>query len=206
MTLTAPAIDKKRDPVPAGNHTARLYEIIHIGTINTGFKDKEGNDESADTVRLTFELCNEMKVFKEGEEPKPLAVSREFSFYMSPKANLRKFVEGFIGTTLTDTEAEAFDLEQLLGDACLLNVVHKVSKAGNTYALISAAAPLPKGLVAPALFNDKRLIDVNTASKEEIDALPEWIAGKIKSSEEYDKRYRAQVEGTPEVTKDDLPF
>src|ERR1043166_2858587 len=119
MALKAPVSDKKRDPVPAGNHTARLYQIIHIGTIKTGFKDRDGNDETADTIRLTFELCNELKSFKEGDEPKPLAGSREFSFYMSPKANLRKFVEGFIGTTLADSEASAFDLEQLLGDVCL---------------------------------------------------------------------------------------
>jgi hypothetical protein len=208
MTLTASKSEKKSDPVPAGNHVARLYQILHIGTIKTGFKDKEGVDESADTVRLTFELCNERKVFKEGDEAKPLSVSRDFSFYMSPKANLRKFVEGMIGTVLDEDEAATFDLEGLLGEDCLLNVVHKTSKAGNIYALISGASPLPKGMICPDLYNPKKLIDVNATTQEEIDALPEFLRDKIKSSNEYDLRFRSHSDEAPKdnVSPDDIPF
>jgi hypothetical protein len=208
MALTAPASDKKRDPVPAGNHIARLYQIIHLGTIKTGFKDEDGDDQTADTVRLSFELCNELKVFKEGDDPKPLAVAREFTFYMSPKSNLRKFVEGFIGTTLADAEASAFDLEQLLGQPCLLNVVHKTSKSGNVYALVSAAAPLPKGMTAPALVNSKSVIDVASSPIEEIDALPDFLKDKMKSSNEYDLRFRSADDEAPtsNIGPDDIPF
>jgi hypothetical protein len=41
MTLTAPKKSKNFDPVPAGNHVARLYEIIHIGTIPTTWQGQE---------------------------------------------------------------------------------------------------------------------------------------------------------------------
>jgi len=44
--------------------------------------------------------------------------------------NLRPFVEGFIGTKLHNDEAYNFNLEDLLGDVCLLNVVH-TEKDGN---------------------------------------------------------------------------
>jgi hypothetical protein len=64
--------------------------------------------------------------------------------------------EGFMGTKLHDDEAYNFNLEDLLGDVCLLNVVH-TEKDGNTYANIQGASPLPKGITAPELFNDKRL-------------------------------------------------
>jgi hypothetical protein len=49
---------------------------------------------------------------------------------MGAKGNLRPFIEGFIGTKLHDDEAYNFNLEDLLGDACLLNVVH-TGKDGN---------------------------------------------------------------------------
>src|SRR5689334_20495628 len=104
--LTAPK-GKAFDPVPAGNHVARLYQIIHIGTIETSW---QGKADMTDKVRLTFELCNEKKEFKEGEGEKPFSIAREFSFYMSKKSNLRKFIEGMIGTALDEDEASTFDL------------------------------------------------------------------------------------------------
>lgn len=202
MTLNAPK-GKSFEPVPAGSHVARLYQIVNIGTVTTEWQGKKSQTPK---IRFTFELCNERKAFKEGDEPKPYSISREFSFWMTRKANLRQFVEGLIGTTLDEEEAATFNIEGLLGEDCLLNVVHTEAKNGNTYADIKSASPLPKGLKAPALFNEAKLIDVNTASAEEIDELPEFLRDKIKSSEEYDKRFRQEGDETPEVTKDDIPF
>jgi hypothetical protein len=76
------------------------------------------------------------------------------------KGNLRPFVEGFIGTKLHDDEVYNFNLEEVLGEACLLNVVH-TEKDGNTYSNIQGASPLPKGMVAPEPFNQKRSLDIN---------------------------------------------
>jgi hypothetical protein len=145
-----------------------------------------------DKIRLTFELCNETKEFKEGEGEKPFSVFREFTYSWGAKGNLRPFVEGFIGTKLHDDEAYNFNLEDLLGDVCLLNVVH-TEKDGNTYANIQGASPLPKGMTAPELFNPKRSLDINTTPYSEIDALPEFIQNKIKSSEEYAARLRVPL-------------
>jgi hypothetical protein len=49
----------------------------------------------------------------------------------------------------------------LLGEACLLNVVH-TEKGGNTYANIQGASPLPKGMTAPELVDETRSLDINT--------------------------------------------
>jgi hypothetical protein len=170
--------------VPAGNHVARLYQIVHIGTNSFEYK---GEMKKSDKVRLTFELCNERKAFKEGEEPKPFSISREFGLTMGKKSNLRPFVEGFIGTSLDDEEAYGFDLDDLIGMACLLNVVH-AEVGDKVYSNIRGASPLPKGMDAPELFNESKIIDVDTAPFEEIEALPEFIRDKMKSSEEYQAR------------------
>lgn len=99
-------------------------------------------------MRLTYELCNERKAFKEGEEPEPFSISREFRSVYGKKGHLRPFVEGMIGTLLHDEQAYNFDIEQLLRKACLLNVVHE-EKNGSIYANIASASPLPRGMSAP---------------------------------------------------------
>jgi hypothetical protein len=113
---------------------------------------------------------------------------------MGKKSNLRPFVEGIIGTSLSDDEAYAFELEDLMGRACLLNVVHE-EKNGNTYANIHNASPLPKSLKAPEMVNEAKVIDVDSASAAEIDALPTFIKDKIVSSEEYQLRFNPEYLG-----------
>jgi hypothetical protein len=183
--LTAPK-PKPRDPVPSGSHVARLYQIVHIGTTEFEYM---GETKKSDKIRLTFELCNEKKVFVEGEEEKPLAISREFGFSMHPKSKLRPFVEGMGGATMHDDEAANFDVETLLGMDCLLTVIH-TEKNGNVYANIHNASPLPKGMKAPPMYNEKQLIDVNKSSEEAIAALPEFLRDKIYATEEWAARER----------------
>jgi hypothetical protein len=198
MALTAPKAASKTD-IPKGNFVARLYQIIHIGTVSYQW---QGEEKQQDKIRLTFELCNERKVFKEGEDPQPFSISREFGFSMGKKSKLRPFVEGMLGIAFHDEEAYAFDIEELLGEACLLNVVH-VEKNGNVYAEIQGASQLPKGMEAPELQNEKKLIDVNTVTDAEIEALPGFLQEKMKSSEEYKKRGGGLV---VDINPDDLPF
>jgi hypothetical protein len=214
--ITAPKKTSNFEPVPKGTHVARLYQIVHIGTSHYEYM---GEEKSSDKVRLTFELCNERKVFKEGDEPKPYSISREFGLSMGKKSHLRPFVEGMAGTAFTDDEAYAFDIETLIGSACLLNVVH-AEKGDNTYANISSATPLVKGMEAPEQFNESKVIDVNSSPEEEIAALPDFLKDKIYKSDEWALRQRAKgslaeqnrpsfikskVAGE-DVNPDDIPF
>jgi hypothetical protein len=176
--------------VPAGNHFARLYSIVHIGTNSFEYMRET---KKSDKVRLTFELSNERKVFKEGEEAKPFSISREFGLTMGQKSNLRPFVESFIGTSLSDEEAYGFDLEDLLKIPCLLNVVH-AEKGDKVFANIKSATPLPKGMEAPVPVNAHSIVDVDTSSFDEIEKLPDFLKEKIKSSEEYKARVSGVVQ------------
>jgi hypothetical protein len=63
---------------------------------------------------------------------------------MHTKSKLRPFVEGMLGAPLFDKEADNFDFESLLGQKCLLNVVHE-EKNGNVYANIAGASPKGHG-------------------------------------------------------------
>ena len=200
---------KERELIPAGTHLATLYKMENLGTRLQEYlgKPKEHKDT---LVSMTFELPNEMRKFTKNldngtqeEVEKPLVISREFVLSMGPKSNLRPFVEGIIGVQLKDEEAYSFDLEDLIGRSCLITVSHKVSTTtGKTYANITNTAPLMKGMAAPDQFNESRIFDVNTASEEEINKLPDFLLKKVTVSDEYKKRFGKEGE----ITSDDIPF
>lgn len=170
---------------PKGNHVARFVELVNIGTIPTTW---QGEERLTHKVRMTFELCNERKEFKDGEGEKPYRISREFTYTMAPKGYLRPFIEGMIGASLTDEEAGSFELWNQLGMACLISVVHEEANNGKIYANIHGVSPLPKGMEAPEQFNESRFIDVETITEEEIETLPEFLRVKMKNSEEWKSR------------------
>lgn len=137
-------------------------------------------------VEIMFELINKLHTFKEGDEPKPFVITQEYTLSMGEKANLRKIIEGVLGKSFTNDEANHFDVESLLGQACLINIKHKVSKAGNERAEIASASPLMEGQDAKEPFNVPKLLTFQKWDEEFFDSLPDFIKEKITSSAEYE--------------------
>lgn len=196
MAITAPVNkDIEREIVPAGNHVARLYSIIHIGSIEEEYM---GEPKFSDKVMLRFELPNEQREFGD-KGMLPMAVSREYTLSMGDKANLRALVEGMLGKVVEDDGD--FALIPLMGTVCLLNVIHKTSRTGNKYAQIVSASPLPKGMTAPDAVNPQFIFDFEeNYSDEALEKMPQFLQDKIKSS----KQYKAK-KGINETPKED-PF
>lgn len=177
-----------REVVPVGNHIARLYSVIHMGVIPTEYKGELGE---TDTIRLTFELPEETRVFKEGDEAKPMVISTfDLTNSMGEKANLGKLIRGMLGVTWNpneDTE-EMEDITQYLGTACMLNIAHKTGKSGNEYAQIVSAAPIPKSLqdgVKPQVNPNFVFGFGDEWNQEAFEKFPSFIQDKIKSSKDY---------------------
>jgi hypothetical protein len=137
-------------------------------------------------IWLDFELVDKTHVFKEGEEPKPFVVGSKLTFSMGSKANLRKIVEGIIGVTLLDHEAEAFDIEQLLGKACLVNIKN-TTKGDKTYTNIETTTPLMEGMVAKEAFNPITKLSFGEWNQGLFDSLPNFLKDIIQASPEYDR-------------------
>jgi hypothetical protein len=184
---------------PAGSHVATLFKIIYIGTVETEY---EGNKSWKPMVKLQWELPNEPKKYtdKDGKEVESVfSISKEMTFSMGKKSNLRPLVEGMVGRALSDDEAFEFDLDTLLGQSCVLNIIHDKSKTtGNPYSKIASAMPLMKGMTAPEAVNPLRIIDVATSPEEDINFLYDKIRDKMKSSKEWLERSTRQA-----VEKDD---
>jgi len=218
MATTAPTPERtKIEPIPAGTHVAIMYKILQIGTVPEEYK---GEKKNMAKIYLTFELPNETRVFKPEEGPKPRVISKEFTFSMGPKANLRKFVEGIIGVNLHDDEAYAFDIETLLGKPFLMSIVHKKSSKGDTYAKIMGAQPMMKGMEVPKQVNATEIMNYANFDEVRFDKLPDFLKEKMKTSAEYQmlmmKRGKAQsevdnfdvntIKYPDEVDADSIPF
>jgi len=198
MTIKANRQEKTYELAPVGNHIARVYRVIHIGTAPEPYM---GVMQDMNKILIGFELCNEKKEFTKEKGPEPMSISREFTLSMGKKSNLLKFIEGMYGIALQDDEAYAFDMGNLLGEACLLNVVHKTSGKGTEYALIQSASPIPKGMVVPAQHNPVQKLDYENFDEKLFETLPNFLRDKIMKTEEF-----KEMRGGGEITTEDLPF
>lgn len=212
MPTTARVPQNTYPLAPAGTHVARVYRFMNLGT---RFQEYQGvmKDYPDTLVTFTLELPNELNKFTvknedgtEEEIEKPFVISREFTLSMGKKSNLRPFIEGIIGTTLTDEEAGNFDIETVVGMTCQATIVHKQSKSDpdRKYANLVSVAPLMKGIEAPAQINETQIQDVKTMTEEEIEKLPEFLRKKIKDSDEWKERFDPATQNKREEIREEL--
>jgi hypothetical protein len=172
--------EKPRPLAPKGMHTAILYQIIDLGT-QTTTSEKYGT-KSARQVRLNWELPEEKM-----EDGKPFSIGMTYSipqFLNSDKAKFSQHMKGWLGEDIKS----GFNVADLLGDACNLNVSHDTSpKTGKVYANIASITPLKKGEKAPLPHNTLSMFDFDDFRQEAFDALGEYWQNVIKLSPEYDQ-------------------
>lgn len=198
---------KAFEPIPAGTYMAICYSVIDLGVqINEKFNVKSRR------VMLTWETPDET-IEIEGEQ-RPKVISKEYTLSLSERAALRKDLEAWRGKVFTKEELEGFDLQNILGKACQLQIIHKTSASGNIRAGINAIMGLPKGYSAPSPTNNQIYFDLtNIACVEQMDTLPEWIQGKIRQSETWQELTKPPLsvvvvneDDNGDDGMDDLPF
>lgn len=191
--MKAPVKNTDYAPIEAGTYIARCYSVVDLGTHN---EEYQGTFSDKQKVRITWELPTETKEFtdKDGNtKTAPLVIGKEYTLSMGSKANLRKDIQSMIGAILTDAEAEAFEIFDLVGMECQLSIAHKTSKQGKEYAVVQSIAKLMKGTVCPPQFNPSVKFDINPWNQAAYDALPEFIRKKI--DESYERKPQASTEG-----------
>lgn len=209
MSIIATNTSTARELTPAGNHIARCYQMIEIGTVNEIIMNKS---QILHKVRIGWELPLETKEFKEGEGEKPFSISQEYTLSMHEKANLRKDLKSWRGRDFTEEEAKSFDITKLLGVPCMINVIHVQSKDGNkVYAKIAGVTPMPKGVKCPPQFNDTIVLSYDEFDQEIFESLPDFIKDKMKTSLEYaglntPHETHVHEQELEQVEQDDLPF
>jgi hypothetical protein len=167
-------------PAPAGNHMGVCVGVAIIGTID---QEYEGHVSRKKMVRLYFELSNTLN---SDDDDKPFIVGKDFLNSLNAKANLRKLLDGWRGSKMSNQEAEAFNLVKLLDHQCLINVAIKDSEKGGQYNDILNVSPIPDGVPVPVQKTESFLFNFNPPFKQaEFERLEKFVQDKIKTSDEY---------------------
>lgn len=216
MAILAKQNSTPRELIPADNYIARCYKMVQIGTVVENFK---GENKTMQKVRIGWELPTEMKVFKEEKGPQPLVIEKEYTLSMAEKANLRAMLTSWRGLGFTEEEAKEFDITKLIGAPCMLNIIHKPSKADPTklYEEISSITKLVKGTVCPKAINPPFILSYDQWDEAKFETLPDFIKDKMKTSDEYKQMRNPHTNefvgedgkplpGAGEEDEDDLPF
>jgi hypothetical protein len=194
-TATAKGTDFPKAPI--GTHIARCYQVIDLGTQKIVW---QGAEKWQPKVMLTWELFSDERM----EDGRPFAISNRYTLSLSDKSNLAPMLEAWRGKPFTPQEREGFDIKNVLGAYCMLNVVHnKVDD--KTYANVSAVMALPKGMAKPDPVNANIYFNLDT---DDIEVLPEWIQNIVKKSREFtaEPEQAQPKKGTFDDMDDDIPF
>ena len=129
-------------PPDAGTYTAVMRAMIDLGTQSSTF---EGETKTARKIMLKFEITDPDNRRQDGTAH---TVSKRFTASLHERAALRKFLEAWRGRPFTPEELKGFAMTKLLGQPCLLGIVHQ-EREGKVFAGISSCMKLPKGMTAP---------------------------------------------------------
>lgn len=174
--------EKQKELVPQGAHVATLYSIVELGTMRGEYA---GQETFKRKIRLTWELPEEMREF-DGEQ-KPMVVGKTFTASLFEMAKLRPIVVGMLGSLSEEEEAD-FDIKNLLGRSCMLQISHEEFN-GRKYANVASCTQLPKSVQAPKQVNTAVYFDYATFDEDEYAKLPQWMREKMQDSQEMKARH-----------------
>lgn len=205
MAILATTNSTPRELVPAGNYIARCYQMIQVGTVNELIN---GENKLLQKVRIGWEFPNDLKVFSEEKGPQPIVFNEEYTLSMGEKANLRKMLASWRGKDFSFEEAKSFDITCLLGVACMVNIIHKPTKAdpSKVYAKIGSVSSVPKGMEVPAAVNPVFVLSYDNFDFDKFNGLPDFIKEKMKTSVEYLALNKTAPVANGQGVEDDVPF
>lgn len=191
---------------PEGPTAARCTRIIDLGTVKGEYK---GKAKMIHDVRFAFESAVLMPESEGEYAGKPFLIVQKFTASLGEKANLRKFLEAWRGRKFTEAELDGFDLKNVLGKPCFLNIVH--SEDGK-YANISSVMPLPAGIVAPPAVGEQLFLTLSEEGFDQAvyDKLSDNTKARIAESAEYKALKGTKPAAKPAAAAadldDDIPF
>jgi hypothetical protein len=181
MSTTVKKHPRKQFPVPPEG----LFQAVCVDAwdIWVEKRPEQWGGGLIDKTRLVWQLA------KNDKEGRPYQVSKMYTASLHEKANLRKDLESWRGRKFTKEEEAAFELENLVGANCQIQIIHNVGNDGITYANVQTIVPPQKGV-------------------PKMRASADFVRKKDRKDE--DRRYDGAVgdDGgpTPSNDDDDVPF
>lgn len=197
--------------VPAGMHPARCYRIIDLGTQKTEYK---GQAKMSPKVLLQFEVHSEDDDGNALLTPdgKPLSISKQYTQSLNENAILCRDLQSWRGRPFGKNEK--FNLEEMLGQWCMLNVVHVMFNEKN-YANIDNITPVPVYLKKngmPEGVNNPKKFSLDEVDMEMFETFSDNIKAKIQASPEWESwkgapaAKKVEPKDSFDDLEDDVPF
>ncbi len=185
---------------PQGNHVARCYQVIDLGMQKGSYK---GVDNIKHQVFINWELPNTLM-----EDGQPFSIAGWYTVSLNEAANLRAHLESWRGKAFTKDELGGFELENVIGVPCMINVVHNTNDAGSVRAKISAITPMPEEFECPAAVNAPVGYFIATHDEAVFQSLPEWMHKKINRGNDFPDNDQSQPPAIDPLDNpdDDIPF
>lgn len=194
--------------VPVGVFAARCWSMVDLGTQRVEYK---GDMKFQRKVQIGWELFGEDE---NGEslimdDGRPMTISKRYTLSLSPKSRLRPDLEAWRGRPFTDEETKGFDLHDLIGAPCMVNVTH-TERNSKTYSNVASITPLPKALrpTLPETGNAPIFYVISDGENEVFESFYDKLKDTIRQAEErHGMTARDQSSGTPPPEFDeDIPF
>ena len=201
MSLTVSASEGSSiQPIAEGTYVAICNMLIDLG-----LQYNETYKNSSRKVLIGWEIPDE--TYEYDGETRRKTLSKRYTASLGERATLRQDLISWRGRDFTQEELAAFDLKNIVGASCMLNVIHKES-GGKTYANISGIMSLPKAMPKAKLLEPPIVFDLDTDPLSKIDELPAWIGEIIKKSSTYEERLAEPAEIIPvdDDNEEQLPF
>jgi hypothetical protein len=185
------------ETVPAGVYTALCYRVIDLGTQTTEFA---GEIKEGHKVMISWELFGEGARMTDG---RPFSVHKQYKISLHEKATLRKDLEAWRGKKFTADELEGFDVANVLGTACMMQVVlSEDGKFANVGSIMSTKEK-PTGENEPVLFiiDDKAThatwSNLSRNLQEKILSSPEGMVSGLQPTEREARATSSAATGDP---------
>jgi len=193
-------------PIPAGVHLACCYRIVDLGTQKTSF---QGKDNFLHKILIQFEIHGDDEagmplLTAQGE---PMSISKRYTLSLGEKSSLRKDLQSWRGKQFTADELRGFELQNLLGAWCMLNVTEDSGSDGKSYTNINAITPVPAAMrkTLPEMHNEAWIFSLEDYNQKLFDQLSAKLKETIQASPEY-QALNQQGSFSAPVEEDDVPF
>ncbi len=198
MSLLAKNTGGDFEITPEGTYIGRCFKVIDLGTQTvTGIY----GTNSQHKIMVVWELLDDKVKMADG---RPYAATQWYTASLNEKARLRKDLEAWRGKRFDEKELEGFDLQNVLGAYCMIQIVHSTD---GKYANINSIMAF-KG-DKPAAVNPNVAFDIDNPDMEVFEAFSDAMKGKIMSAPEWEAaKQKSDTEQVHEVQTDGLsdPF
>lgn len=192
--------DGPRELPPQGTYKGRLVGIFDLGT-------QEGGQFAAKhQALLLWELFKGNRPLVDSQGTQHTA-SKFFTLSLNEKASLRAAVESIRGSAIPNDEE--FDISELLGTGCRLQLVDYVKQSGNPGVKIKSIMALDDDEVLPRSSTRTVLFEITSTRCNIPKDVPEWVAEIVRKSPEWQGSTPASVVSAPQPASDDdndIPF